>query len=91
MLRQRNALPVAAAAVVVAGSSRWSSVLSRLRQSDSRRRCHALPSRGLALVVAEVWRRHCSTTVRRHHRRRLGSVEQVAFTTFLVSLVLLLS
>jgi adenosylcobinamide-GDP ribazoletransferase len=47
-------------------------------------------SAALALSVAEVWRRHCSRRFGGVTGDVLGSVEQVAFTAFLVSLVLLL-
>ncbi len=47
-------------------------------------------SAALALGVAEIWRRHCSRRFGGITGDVLGSAEQVAFTAFLVSLVLLL-
>ncbi|MCZ3388826.1 MAG: adenosylcobinamide-GDP ribazoletransferase [Actinomycetia bacterium] len=47
-------------------------------------------STGVALGVAETWRRHCSRRLGGVTGDVLGSVEQVAFTAFLVTLVLLL-
>lgn len=45
----------------------------------------------LALGLAEAWRRHCSRRFGGITGDVLGSVEQVAFTTYLISLVLLLT
>ena len=84
-----ESLPVGTAAVVVAAS--FALVVGATAAAASDRAATLAVAVGgvVALLVAELWRRHCSLRFGGITGDVLGSVEQVAFTAFVVTVALL--